>query len=511
MKLVTIIDIGSSSIRMVIAEIYPDGSWNIIDRAGKPVSLGMDVFNEGFISRKSLIHSLQILAGFKEIIKMYKIPSESIRAVATSALRAAKNRDTFIDRVAVRTGIRVKVIEGIEENRLTYLATQYAVQEMKPQLARSNSLIIEVGGGSTEIMLLQRGKIVAAHSLGIGTVRIIDELETRSRSGQYLEQVLDQRIQTMSEILNEEMKLRRIRYFIAVGGDARVAAAKVGRRQNTLYSIIEKNNFEDFTNRVTNYSLDDCVNELQISYDEADGLASALLMYLFFMNKTQADHLIVPDISIREGILLDMTMDIDLETQENFKSQTIASALNLGKKFHFGEKHAKHVTKLALILFDLLKEEHNLDSHCRLLLEISGLLHDIGTYIRTSGHHKHGQYIISNSEVFGLNRDDMIIIANIVRYHRKALPLPSHSSYISLPREERIQVMKLGSILRVADALDRGHTQRIMIEDIEKNEGEILLKCSYRGDISIERLGLETKSNMFEEVYGYTVGITESA
>ena len=254
-------------------------------------------------------------------------------------------------------------------------------------------------------------------------------------------------------------------------------------------------------------SLDECVSELQISYDEADGLVPALLMYLFFMNKTMADKLIVPYVSIREGILLSITLGPDPAAQENFHSQILASALNLGKKFHYDETHAIHVSELSLTLFDLLLEEHDLDHHSRLLLEISAILHDIGTYIRTSGHHKHGQYLVSNSEIFGLNRDDIAIISNVVRYHRKSLPLPSHGSYISLAREERIRVMKLGSILRVADALDRGHTQRVTISSINRKDEELVLVCNYRGDISLERIGLAAKANMFEEVFGFKVVI----
>jgi exopolyphosphatase/guanosine-5'-triphosphate,3'-diphosphate pyrophosphatase len=145
--------------------------------------------------------------------------------------------------------------------------------------------------------------------------------------------------------------------------------------------------------------------------------------------------------------------------------------------------------------------------HSRLLLEVSAVLHDIGTYIRTSGHHKHGQYIIANSEVFGLNRHDISIVSNVVRYHRKASPMPSHSSYISLAREDRVRVMKLASILRVADALDRSHTQRISIKGIEKKDGMLIVKCEYSGDISIERMGLSRKANMFEEIFGMTVGL----
>ena len=163
------------------------------------------------------------------------------------------------------------------------------------------------------------------------------------------------------------------------------------------------------------------------------------------------------------------------------------------------------MARLALRLFDQLKNEHGLDDHSRLLLEIAAILHDVGTYIKTSGHHKHGQYLVANSEIFGLHGDDISIVSKIVRYHRKTMPLSSHSGYMSLSREERVKVLKLAALIRVADALDRGHMQRIRDISVERAPGELHLVLDYKGDISVERYGLGIKGDMFEEVFGMEV------
>jgi len=191
--------------------------------------------------------------------------------------------------------------------------------------------------------------------------------------------------------------------------------------------------------------------------------------------------------------------------RDQFASQVIASAINLGRKFHFDEDHALHVTKLSLSLFDQLAEEHKIAKESRLLLHVAGVLHDIGTYIRASGHHKHGQYIVENSEIFGLNHDQIAIISNLVRYHRKAMPTPRHFSYISLSRDNRILVLKLSAILRVADAIDRGHSQRVEEVDVQIRGEELFLNCKRKGDITLEQFGLQAKGNLFEEVFGYKV------
>ena len=157
------------------------------------------------------------------------------------------------------------------------------------------------------------------------------------------------------------------------------------------------------------------------------------------------------------------------------------------------------------MLFDQLQDLHGLEKTARLLLEVAAWLHDIGTYIHSSSHHKHSQYLVSNAEIFGLHKEDINIISNVVRYHRKSLPKPSHMEYTLLPRENRIIIMKLASILRVADALDKGHRQRVTDFKVEKREQELVIRSSHHGDLSIERYGLAQKADMMEEVFGFRV------
>lgn len=499
-----VIDIGSTAIRMLIADIYSGGNWKIVDRAEKSFNLGKDVFVTGKISKESLVQALHILVGFKELLNGWQINNKDVKVIATSAIREAHNRDTFIDRVEVKTGLSVQIIEGIEENQLTYMAVQFAIRDMQPELSRSNSLIIEVGGGSTEVMMLQRGKMVAAHSLNIGIVRIEQQIKSMPGINQ-LERFLQEQITTTRDMLGAELPLKRVRYFIAVGGHARLVAQKAGKQVNQWHSYIEKQDFDDFVDQVKYLSPEECVNKLNISYSDADGLVTALFVYQYFLQGTIAASLIVPSVSIREGILLSMTLSPDQLIQGKFDSQVVTSAISLGRKFHFDEKHSLHVAGLSLQIFDGLKKVHNLDEHSRLLLHVAGILHDVGTYVRFSGHHKHGQYIVMNSEIFGLHRDDLRIVSNVVRYHRKALPMPSHVSYISLNREDRIQVLKLSAILRVADALDRGHTQRVTELSVENRDDEIIIHCKSKGDYSSERLALSIKSNLFQEVFGMDV------
>jgi exopolyphosphatase/guanosine-5'-triphosphate,3'-diphosphate pyrophosphatase len=500
-----VVDIGSSAIRLVVAQLGENGEWERLDRAARPVSLGRDVFITGSLGRETMQKAIEILTGFRELMQGWSVPEDAVRVIATSAIREARNRDTFVDRVKIRTGLRIEIVEGIEENHLTFLAVQHAVRPMEAQFSRANSMIIEVGGGTTEIMLLQQGKMVAAHSLRIGTVRLEQQGRPLWSDADQVEEFVRESIRVSHDLLNSELPLDRIRYFVAVGGDARHVAHAVGRREEEHYWVIPREAFHEYLNELQDRTTDEIVRRQNITYNEAEGLVPALTVYRLFLESTSAEQLIVPDVSIREGVLMSFALGSDWSVERQFYGQVITSAANLASRYHYDEAHSRHVTDLSLSLFDQLQNEHAMDQHSRLLLEVAGILHDVGTYIRASGHHKHGQYIIQNSEIFGVSRDDLRIISNVVRYHRKSLPNASHTAYSSLRREQRMQVSKLASMLRIADALDRGHAQRVKAIRVEVERGDVILHCEYTGDISIERFGFASKADMFEEVFGLNV------
>jgi exopolyphosphatase/guanosine-5'-triphosphate,3'-diphosphate pyrophosphatase len=204
-------------------------------------------------------------------------------------------------------------------------------------------------------------------------------------------------------------------------------------------------------------------------------------------------------------VLIDLALGVDPELQEDFFSQIIASAVNLGRKYHFDEEHNRHVANLSLALFDALVGDHGMDRRERMVLETAAILHDIGMFIRGSGHHKHGQYIVSNSEIFGLRREELDVIANVIRYHRGEPPDPADIEYLALQREERMLVLKMAALLRVADALDRGHSRRIKNIRVERRAETVTLYTGETHDLSLEKMGLEEKGDLFQEVFGYKI------
>jgi len=504
-KLVAVLEIGSTGIRLLVAQMQNDGLWQVMDRAGRPAALGRDVFNSGELSRESLLECLTVLQNYKELLAGWGIAESDVHVIATSALRVARNRDVFIDRIRQETGFNLSVVDGIEENRLMYLGVRFALKHDLPLFWKSNSMIIEIGGGSTEIMLLRRGQMVAAHSIKLGTIM----LDQRTRLGGgprlFYERYLTESIRNTTGLLNAEMDLTHVRTFVSAGSDARLASMQAGTEINEHCRAIDRNAFIDFADKVRHYTIEECTQKLGISYADAEGFIPGILVLKLFLEQTGAARVVVPLVSIREGYLIDLSLGVDSGVQEEFYSQISASAINLGRRYHFNEAHSRHVAELCMVLFDALVNIHGMNHRQRMMLETAAILHDIGTFIKSSGHNRHGQYIVSNSEIFGLPRDELDIIANVIRYHRGDPPSENDIEYISLEREERVLVLKMASILRIADALDRGHSQQIKDLTVDHRAETVALHFHGSYDLSLELMALEEKGILFQDVFGYKI------
>ncbi|MCL2192283.1 MAG: HD domain-containing protein [Treponema sp.] len=507
-RLVSVLEMGSTGIRMIIAQIQDGGQWKMMDSAGRPVALGRDVFNSGELSRESLLECISVLQNFRELLSGWGIVPNDVHGIATSALRVARNRDIFIDRIRQETGFSLTVVDGLEENRLMYLGVRFALKQDLPLFWRTNSMILEMGGGSTEVMLLRQGQMAAAHSIKLGTVLIDRRMRLRAGPGLFSERYLRDAVRNTMGLLSTEMDIANVRTLVMAGVDARLASAQVGTELNEHCYYISREDFIAFAERIRTFTIDDCIRKLGISYSEAEGFIPGILALKLFLEQTGAAQVVVPLVSIREGYLIDMALGVDPSLQEEFHSQIIASAISLGKKYNYDEAHSQHVASLCMTLFDALAKEHGMNRRQRMMLEAAAILHDIGTIIRASGHHKHGQYIVSNSEIFGLSRDELNIIANVVRYHRGDLPSEADIEYVSLQREERILVLKMASILRVADALDRGHSQKVKNLTVERRTATVALHAGGVYDLSLELLSVEEKSDLFQDVFGYKISLS---
>jgi exopolyphosphatase/guanosine-5'-triphosphate,3'-diphosphate pyrophosphatase len=190
---------------------------------------------------------------------------------------------------------------------------------------------------------------------------------------------------------------------------------------------------------------------------------------------------------------------------EDFRNQIIRSALELGRKYHFDEPHAVHVAGLSSQLFDALADVHELDARNGLLLYLAALLHEIGAFVSNTSLHKHSMYLIQNSDLFGLSARDVLLIALVARYHRRASPKPTHAGFSSLDRDRRVAVAKLAAILRVAIALDASRSQRVRSIQCTREKSRLVVTVPEVDDLAVEQLALRQGRSLFEEIYGMRV------
>jgi exopolyphosphatase/guanosine-5'-triphosphate,3'-diphosphate pyrophosphatase len=504
-----VIDVGSTAVRLTVAEVLPGGNLQIVEEASRGVLLGKDTFTGGRITPETLEVTLKALEGFSRIMDGYGV--KNCRAVATNAVREAINRENVLDRIRLRTGIPVEVIDGSEENRLTYMAVREALGDHEA-LKTGNTLLVEVGGGSADISFLRKGQPAVSGSYPLGALRIRRSLASWHGLQEQRVRLLSRHIRNVVHDIKLQMPLAEATYFIALGGDVRYAASRIhgDQAQEGVVRSISTEALKGFCDEAARHSVDELVERYHLGPADAETLVPALMACLELLSETGADDILVPEVTLRTGLLLDAVRGHEAKGLEDFRRQVLSSAVALGQKYRYDEAHADKVASLAVRLFDQLRSEHGLGEKDRLLLEVAALLHDVGMYISLRAHHKHTHYILMSSEVFGLSQDDIAIVANVARYHRRALPQKSHLPYTALDRDSRMKVGKLSAFLRLANALDADHMQNVRdVRLIREDEGWAL-EVEAPGDLTILRLASLARSDLFTDVFGQKLAFRES-
>jgi exopolyphosphatase/guanosine-5'-triphosphate,3'-diphosphate pyrophosphatase len=500
-ELVAVLDMGASAIRLVVAEISPGRPIRIIEEASRGVLLGRDTFSTGrSIRPQTMDATFAALEGFRQIMDGYGV--RHLRAVATSAVREARNGEMFLDRIRGRTGITFDIINEAEESRLVFLAVRHALGR-HAAFQGAWTLLAEVGGGSTSLTLLHRGQPNRSGVYALGAVRLRQQLELRRHSHDVQIALLKRSIANVIEEIRLEIPLRRITQIVAIGGDVRFAAAQIEEREsNAGVREIARDAFLAFCDEVERLDEESLADRFRLPAVEAETLVPALLVYRTLLSETAARRLIVSDASLRAGVLLELIEPGGRLGADDFERQVLASAEAVGHRYRFDRAHGHQVAKLATRLFDELRDEHGLSDRERLLLQVASLLHDIGIYVSLRAHHKHSQYLLAASQIFGLSDEETAIVSNIARYHRRGTPQRSHLPYIALDRHDRLIVNKLAAILRVANALDAERLQKVRDLRLLRCEKAWVLELDGTGDITMEQMAATARTDMFTEVFG---------
>ena len=503
-KPVAVIDIGTTSIRMAIAEIDEQGGVRVLETLQQAVSLGKDTFTTGRISKSTIEECVRVLRIYRQMLTEYQIIlPEQIRVIATSAVREAANRLSFLDRIYIATGLQIEAIDEAEETRITYLGILPYLRS-EPALATGKTIVIEIGGGSTELLVVRDRNVLYSNSYRLGSLRLRETLEAYNAPAGKVREFMESQIERTVHQILEHVTPEDSCEMIALGGDMRFATYNLVPNWNPKQlASVPLAALEKFTKRILEMSEDELVRRFPISYPDADTAGPALLTYVQLARAFKLKHVLVTNTNLRDGLLKGMATD-SVWTEE-FSNQIIRSGIELGRKFHFDEKHARQVAETTRQLFEQLRPQHQLDHRFAVILYIAALLHEIGLYIGYASHHKHTMYLIRNSELFGLGRKEVLLAAIVARYYRRASPQPSHEGYATLERDERVAVSKLASLLRIAVALNDSRSQRINNLRCEIKGNRLVISVMKVQDISLEQLALRQNASLFEDVFGLQV------
>lgn len=511
-KVLAVIDIGAHAIKMHIGEIGRNKNIRKVEYLWVPVAIGKDAFSKGQISNQTINETIKVIQNFKEVILSYNI--KRYRAIATSSIREAGNADVLIERVFKSTGIRIGIIEPLEEMEIIYLGLRNILKK-KFSLEDKNMLFFSLGGGSSQILLQSKGKIVFSETQHIGTLKISRDFDFNDRSYQFR---LHPFAVNFENTVKRYADIHKMNGFVAVNDDVLTVIQKAFPDYLTKEVFrIPRKEFNRLYGQIDKMPLGKMQESYQLNDNVLKTTKIAMLLFGLFYGMTSASRIIIPNISTSYFMLYQLAFldrkntGIGPEQHDNI----LSSAMALGKKYQYDKEHAQQVLKLSLLMFQKLQAVYGFSARDKIYLEVAAILHDIGSFVSSIDHNKQSMQLIMSSEIMGLQKTDLDIISQIARYHRKSPPKPSHSLYNALTMEDRLTVSRLSAILRIADAMDNTHTQTVedidLAVDEEKCEIRLKIKNGHYEYLDIIRSAVAKKSDLFESFFGIPVKVEKTA
>lgn len=494
------IDVGSNAIRMAVARPGSGGSLEILEATRLPVRLGADAFTSGLLGESLMQAAVDAFLRFRAIANQFEV--EQLRAVATSALREAENGELLIDRIAHQTGIQVEIISGEEEARLIHLAVSKALD-----LSGKCTVLIDIGGGSVEVTIARGDEIISSESYPMGTVRLLQRLG--SNGGLPSLKLMREYTESARRRIDRELGGQKVDLCAGTGGNLE----EMGLLRKRLFKretsdLITLDELNALIEKLGEMTVEERIKKLDLRPDRADVLLPACMVVHMIAREARAKEIKIPGVGLKDGVLWDMLPQV-LGPRLPRREQVLNAAMRLGQKYLFDAEHAAQVSRLAGRIFDQTLSLHGLDEGDRLMLEAAALLHDIGHFINTIDHDQHGYYILKHSPLMGLEPPQQEIVASVIRFHRKTSPSVQQETFKTLPARDRMTILKLCAILRLADALEISHAARLQDVTLEKNAGHWQVLLHGQGEMMLEKWSFEKRKGLFQDVFGVRLEIVQ--
>ncbi len=499
-KRIAAIDLGTNSFHAVLVDIYPDGSFRTIDKLKEMVILaekGMD----NKLSDDAMERGLEALKRIKFLCDSQGV--EEILAYATSAIREARNGGEFIQRTIDEVGIKARAISGKMEAEMIGLAVRHSIA-MDEEMV----LMVDIGGGSVEFIVGNNEEFIYYNSLKLGVARM-------SAKFVYHDPITEEEIEKLNAHYREALKeiaevveKYSVKTMIGSSGTMENIAAMIAERNSissamTLNELVfHDDEFLPFYDNFITLNKKERKKEKALDEKRIDIINPGMVLVKYLLDEFNIQNIKISEAALRDGMIIKYIQKEkpSLSLVTNFPDPRKRSVYELLRKCNYLKEHSNHVANLALQIFDSFRKELKLKETDRELLEFATLMHDIGYYISHRKHHKHALYLIRHSDLRGFTEDEINIMANVARYHRRSTPKKRHEFYKMLDKPLRKKVKKLSAILRVADGLDRSHYQNVQELEIEKKKNRINFIITTLGEPELEIWGAMRKRELFEEV-----------
>ena len=503
-RVVSFIDIGTNSVRLLVVRINPNHSYSILSRQKQQVRLGEGEFEEEEILPDAIERLVIVCKKLTELARTFN--TDEFVAVATSAMREAANQNDILHLLRQEAQLDVSVISGQEEARIIYLGVSSGVN-----IGDRQAFFIDIGGGSTEIALGGEQNYHHLESFKLGAIRLSNLYESASETGPVSPDHYRKIQQHVKDtIVHSVQKISKQKPDIAIGSSgtimnlAEIAQKALHQNGNSAENILVYKDLRKVIDLLCSLPLEQRRKIPGMNPERADIIIPGAAILDMFMKELGFDSIIITPRGLQDGLLVDYLSRMDAFPLLGELSPRQRSVLQLGRSCGINEVHARTVTSLVLELFDSAKllKLHNLGDWERELLEYATFLHDIGSFISYTNHHAHSYYIIKNSELLGFDLKEVNFMANIARFHRKKTPRKKDPEILELDVRERETLRMLTTFIRLGESLDRSHTALIQhVRFSGVGSDTVSLEIVARGDCQLEMWGVEAEKKAFEKIF----------
>ncbi len=496
------IDIGTNSIRCIIAEASHDGKFKIVDDEKATVRLGERLAMTGKISEDASKRAIEAIRRFRKLVSGLNV--EAVEAVATSAVRTATNGTELVLLLSEELGHEIRVISGEEEAELTAAS---ALSNF--DLYGKRSAMVDIGGGSVEIVMACGNHVEEFHSLDLGAVVMTDSF---LKSDPVAEDELLKLQNHIRKALKRAFGGKKVSVDSVIGSGGTLTALGYMAMQMRKDNYVSIHGYEVLRSEVVHLLAMLIRRDLKgrrtipgLNQDRADIIIAGVVVIDELMRFLDANRMLVNERGIREGLLIRAIKRLGFAAGSLTPPTWRDAVTDFARSCHIDEPHARHVAGLGLSIFDALALPFGLKKPERKLLEAAAILHDSGYFISYGSHHKHSYHLIRHAELFGFTPRERELIAQVARYHRKSLPKRKHEDFQSLSEKDQVIVARLGGILRLADGLDRRRNGLIQGLSCLFGGTSVTIRLTAVEDVSVEIFGANAKKDLFEKAFGCTV------